>query len=70
MIPEFDNPGHIRSVGTYSNFRDYVTCVDHFFGVKHPAGLDIRIKWGPPTGDLDPTLKESYEIMTNIITEL
>ena len=69
IIPEFDNPAHIRALGNYPDFQPSVTCYDSYPIVKNPAGLNITIYGGAPGGNLDPTMDLTYNFMNNLISD-
>ena len=70
IIPEFDNPGHVRSVGNHPNFTEAVVCHDLINGFKNPGGLNLTINGGPPNGNLDPTMNISYTLVDGIINDI
>lgn len=60
VIPEFDNPGHLRAIG-YA-LRDITLCFSKDWHSTVP-GAPYKINGGPPTGVLDPSKVESYELL-------
>ena len=53
VIPEFDNPGHVRSIGLDPEFSHLVRCFNKDWPYTVPNSYEI--KGGPPTGTLDPS---------------
>jgi len=68
IIPEIDTPGHCRAVGKHRPLNDIVTCYDS--PSPHKLKNYYRIRGGPPTGALDPTVNKTYEFMDKILRDL
>ena len=67
VIPEFDNPGHARAVGLYAPLKDLVTCFNTVWPYNVP---DVyRIRGGPSTGALDPSMAGTYEFVKGILKD-
>ena len=66
VIPEFDNPGHVRSVGHDPYFKEIVTCFNKDWANTVPGAY--KIFGGPPTGTFDPSNDKTYELLTAIFT--
>ncbi len=68
VIPEFDNPGHTRAIGTDPNFEDIVLC----FQKDGPSSVPdaYKVKGGPPSGVLDPSVNKTYDLISGILTDL
>ena len=58
VIPEFDNPGHVRSIGMDPYFKDMIRCFNKDW--VHTMEPGYKIYGGPPTGVLDPTFDKTY----------
>lgn len=67
VVPEFDNPGHVRAVGHDPNFRNTTLC----FSRDWPWRVQdtYKINGGPPTGVLDPSNDLSYELLQGIFAD-
>lgn len=68
VIPEFDNPGHARSVGLDPAFIDIIRCFSREMPNNVPDAY--KINGGPPTGVLDPSKDLSYELVKGIFTDM
>jgi hexosaminidase len=68
VIPEFDNPGHVRAVGLDPAFKDIVRCFGKDWANTVPNAY--KIIGGPPTGVLDPSYDLTYELLTGILTDM
>eukprot|EP00347_Sterkiella_histriomuscorum_P002839 403366601 len=70
VIPEFDNPGHSRSIGLDPSFRDMIRCFDqtnvYNTGVKGEA---FQIE-GDRSGALDPLMNKTYDFLRGVFTDL
>jgi hexosaminidase len=68
VIPEFDNPGHTRSIGLDPFFKDIIRC----FIKEWPYTVSgaYKIYGGPPTGVMDPSYVATYDLLQSILTEL
>lgn len=68
VIPEFDNPGHVRAIGLDSNYSEIIRC----FNKDWPNRLTgaYKINGGPPTGVLDPSYDKTYDLINNIFKDL
>ena len=68
MIPEFDNPGHTRSIGLDPYFREIVRCFDK----NDDYELDgaYTIKGAPHTSTLDPSYEKTYELLSGVFKEM
>ena len=68
IIPEIDCPGHSRIVGMFPSLLNIVTCFNSVW--PHRLENYYRIRGGPPTGVLNPSMDKTYEFMTNVLTDL
>ncbi len=69
VVPEFDNPGHVRAVGFDPYFNEIVRCFNTDFGSRiRPDGL--RIVGGPPSGALDPSINKTFELLEGIFNDI
>eukprot|EP00358_Blepharisma_japonicum_P003780 CAMPEP_0202947410 /NCGR_PEP_ID=MMETSP1395-20130829/11575_1 /ASSEMBLY_ACC=CAM_ASM_000871 /TAXON_ID=5961 /ORGANISM="Blepharisma japonicum, Strain Stock R1072" /LENGTH=362 /DNA_ID=CAMNT_0049648645 /DNA_START=500 /DNA_END=1584 /DNA_ORIENTATION=- len=68
IIPEFDNPGHTRSLGLDPSFNSLVTCFNTHWPYSMPSGP--KIQGGPPTGALDPSNSTTYSLISGIFQDL
>jgi hexosaminidase len=68
VVPEFDNPGHVRAIGLDSSFNDIIRCFNKDWPNSVPNAY--KINGGPPTGVLDPSEDKTYELLTGILTDL
>ncbi len=68
IIPEFDNPGHSRAIGNDPAFEDIALC----FQIDGPSRVPdaYKVKGGPPTSVLDPSVNKTYDLIRGIITDL
>jgi hexosaminidase len=68
VIPEFDNPGHTRSIGFDPYFKDIVRC----FGNTDVYNLTgaYEINGSPDSSSLDPTYDKTYELIQGVYSEL
>jgi hexosaminidase len=67
VVPEFDNPGHTRAVGFDEKFNKAIRCFMRDWSNNVPGAY--RINGGPPTGVLDPSYNETYELLEGIFTD-
>lgn len=67
IVPEFDNPGHTRSVGMDPSFLPLVAGFSIQDEYRMPSGP--LINGGPPTGVLNPALNQSFTFLQNILTD-
>jgi len=67
IIPELDNPGHIRSVGLYKDFQEMFTCFNKSLPYNVPGAY--KINGGPPPAALDPTLNKTYDFIKGILSD-
>ena len=67
-MPEFDNPGHTRSVGLYKPMNDLLTCFDSVW--PYDVHGVYRIKGGPPSGALDPSMDRTYEFVRGVLKDI
>ncbi len=66
VVPEFDNPGHVRSIGLDPNFTEIIRCFNTDYGSTiRPDG--IRIVGGPPGGVIDPSFDKTYDLMQDLL---
>jgi len=68
IIPEIDNPGHIRAVGLFNKLNPLVTCFNTQISNNAPANL--QVVGGPPHGALDPSMDETYDFINGILKDL
>lgn len=68
VIPEFDNPGHTRSIGLDPEFKEIIRCFDKDWPNTPPGAY--KINGGPPTGVLDPLYDKTYELIKGIFTDM
>eukprot|EP00349_Pseudokeronopsis_sp_Brazil_P000106 CAMPEP_0202957076 /NCGR_PEP_ID=MMETSP1396-20130829/1506_1 /ASSEMBLY_ACC=CAM_ASM_000872 /TAXON_ID= /ORGANISM="Pseudokeronopsis sp., Strain Brazil" /LENGTH=144 /DNA_ID=CAMNT_0049674379 /DNA_START=586 /DNA_END=1020 /DNA_ORIENTATION=- len=68
VMPEFDNPGHARSIGMDPDLTYMIRC----FSKDWPYTLSgaYKMKGGPPTGVIDPYYAESYDVVEGILSDL
>jgi len=67
VVPEFDNPGHVRAVGFDPLFRNLTLCFMRDLPNNVPGAY--KINGGPPTGVLDPSWNETYQLLEGIFTD-
>ena len=65
VIPEFDNPGHARSIGLDPNFSEIIRCFNKDWANTVPGAY--KINGGPPTGVLDPSYQKTYDLLQAIL---
>lgn len=68
VVPEFDNPGHTRSVGLDPYFRDAVLCYGDTNDYEVPDAYVINGK--PHTSTLDPTNEKTYELLSGVFSDM
>lgn len=68
IIPEFDNPGHTRAIGTDPDFEDIVLCFQRDGPSTVPGAY--KVKGGPPTSVLDPSVNKTYDLIRGIIEDI
>ena len=69
VVPEFDNPGHVRAVGNDPYFNEIIRCFDKdWASTVKPDGF--RVKGGPPLGVLDPSFNKTYELIAGLFQDL
>jgi len=58
VVPEFDNPGHVRAIGMDPAFNAIIRC----YNKDWPSTIAgaYKINGGPPTGVLDPSSDLTY----------
>jgi hexosaminidase len=68
VIPEFDNPGHARAIGNDPQFENLTLC----FQIDGPSNVPdaYKVKGGPPSGVLDPSVDLTYELINGILTDI
>lgn len=69
VVPEFDNPGHVRAVGLDSYFNEIIRCFNTDFGSTIRPDK-IRIIGGPPGGVLDPSYNKTYELLNGLLKDM
>ena len=67
VIPEFDNPGHVRAVGFDETFKAAIRCFGKDWANTVPGAY--KINGGPPTGVLDPSMNQTYDLLQGIFTD-
>ncbi|BBN00792.1 hexosaminidase [Marchantia polymorpha subsp. ruderalis] len=67
VIPEIDAPGHTASWG--GAHPDIVTCLDEFW-LPNPADWSQRLASEPGSGQLNPLMDKTYEVVKNVIDEV
>lgn len=67
IIPEFDNPGHSRSIGLDPYFNEIIRCFNKDWPNTVPGAY--KINGGPPTGVLDPSNQKTYDLIRGIFTD-
>lgn len=68
IVPEFDNPGHTRSIGMDPYFREIVRCFNDVDGYTVPGAY--RIEGVPHTSTLDPSYEKTYELLSGVFKEM
>lgn len=68
LVPEIDVPGHSRAVGKYKQLNDMITCFNSIW--PHNLRDYYRIRGGPPTAALDPSMDKTYQFMEKIFKDL
>ncbi|CDW77979.1 glycosyl hydrolase family catalytic domain containing protein [Stylonychia lemnae] len=67
VIPEFDNPGHTRSIGYDPELEPLMRCWNTNFSYYLPDAYRIK---GARTGVLDPSYSQSYEVIEGILRDI
>jgi|LauGreDrversion4_2_1035121.scaffolds.fasta_scaffold324869_4 hexosaminidase len=67
VVPEFDNPGHVRAVGFDPHFKEAVRCFNRDLPNNVPNAY--KINGGPPTGVLDPSYNITYDLLQGIFND-
>lgn len=67
VIPEFDVPGHTRSIGLDPSLKHIMTCMDLIR--EWPMVDDSKIHGGPASSVMNPTLNETYEFIESVIND-
>ena len=68
VIPEFDNPGHVRAIGYDPKFTDIIRCFNKDWANTVP--MAYKIIGGPPTGVLDPSEDLTYDLLAGIFNDM
>jgi hexosaminidase len=68
VVPEFDNPGHTRSIGMDPYFNEIVRCFNDVDKYTVPGAY--KINGAPHTSTLDPSYEKTYELLTGIFKEM
>jgi hexosaminidase len=68
VVPEFDNPGHTRSVGLDPYFNDALLCFRDSNLYTVPGAY--KINGTPHTSTLDPTNEKTYELLRGVFSEM
>ena len=68
VIPEFDNPGHVRAVSTDPYFNDIILCANYESGYNLTNAY--KFYGGPPTGVMDPSRDKTYELLQGLFRDL
>jgi len=68
VIPEFDNPGHTRSLGMDPGLQYLTRCFNRDW--PYTVSGAYKIKGGPPTGVIDPSYAESYDVVEGILRDM
>ena len=68
VVPEFDNPGHVRAVGLDPEFTDAIRCFNTDFA--YPVPNAYTVNGGSPTGALDPSYDKVFDLLRGVFTDL
>ena len=68
VIPDFDNPGHTRSIGYDPEFAEIMRCFNEPWPFTIPGGF--RVQGGPPTSVLDSSKEKTFDLIRGIVTDL
>jgi hexosaminidase len=68
VVPEFDNPGHVRAIGNDPDFISSILCFKKDWAYNVPNG-GYKIKGGPPTGVLDPSSNKTYDLLQGLFND-
>ena len=68
VIPEFDNPGHCRSIAFDPYFREIVNCI--YANTAWGLSDGLMIRGGPPGGVLDVSNEKTYQLIKGVISDL
>jgi hexosaminidase len=68
VIPEFDNPGHVRAMGYDPALLGIIRCFNKDWANTVPNAY--KINGGPPTGVLDPSEDLTYSFLEGIFKDM
>ena len=68
VIPEINTPSHTRAIGLYGPFNQILTCFDSVYPIN--INKTYKVRGGPPTTALDPTMNETYDFIKGILSDL
>ena len=63
VVPEFEGPGHMNSLGNYPSFQKLIGCFRDSKVYNQPSG-------GPPDSVIDPTSNTTYQFLRNFMKDL